>query len=133
VGKDGHIGSQHQYKARDVLSFQVDYFHGDYRSILGDTMSYDDFLPLYNENIGRVVISLDTMQELGRRYRYDGLNRLRSVAHRMKVGNLYDSVPDFMETFACDKDGNITNVLRWAKGSVMDSLRYFYYAGNNSW
>ncbi|HPQ09155.1 MAG TPA: RHS repeat-associated core domain-containing protein [Bacteroidia bacterium] len=91
----------------------------------------DSFVSLYNGNIGRVVISEDTLQEMGRRYRYDGLNRLRIVEHRKKAGSGYVSVNEYGEKFDYDRDGNITNVLRWAKNGVMDSLKYVYYAGNN--
>jgi len=68
------------------------------------------------------------MQELRLRYKYEGLNGMRSVEYRILTNFGYVGVSDFMETFAYDRDGNITNVLRWAKGGVMDSLRYFYYA-----
>ena len=131
AGGDGKVGGTNQYTGKDVMSYEIGYYGGDYRSVSGVMLSVDSFVSLYNGNIGRVVISEDTLQEMGRRYRYDGLNRLRVVEHRKNAGSGYVSVNEYEERFDYDRDGNITNVLRWAKGSVMDSLKYVYYAGNN--
>jgi len=75
------------------------------------------------------VLQQDTMEMMGRRYRYDALNRLKSVDALMGVG--FTAFGGYRERFSYDRDGNITRLTRYAKASVMDSLKYNYYAGNN--
>jgi hypothetical protein len=75
------------------------------------------------------VLQQDTMEVMSRKYRYDALNRLKSVDALMGVG--FTAFGGYRERFSYDRDGNITRLTRYAKASMMDSLKYNYYAGNN--
>ena len=94
-----------------------------------NTNTFSSFVSLYNGNIAMSVLQQDTMKVMSRRYRYDALNRLKSVDALMGVG--FTAFSGYRERFSYDRDGNIVRLTRYAKASVMDSLKYNYYAGNN--
>jgi hypothetical protein len=130
LGQDGRMGGMYQYVAKDVMGYELKYFSGDYKAVgLYNTNAFSNFVSLYNGNIAMSVLQQDTMEVMGRRYRYDALNRLKSVDALMGVG--FTAFGGYRERFSYDRDGNITRLTRYAKASVMDSLKYNYYAGNN--
>jgi hypothetical protein len=130
LGQDGRMGGLYQYVAKDVMGYELKYFSGDYKAVgLYSTSSFSNFVSLYNGNIAMSVLQQDTMEVMGRRYRYDALNRLKDVDALMGVG--FTAFSGYRERFSYDRDGNITRLTRYAKASVMDSLKYNYYAGNN--
>jgi RHS repeat-associated protein len=130
LGQDGRMGGLYQYVAKDVMGYELKYFSGDYKAVgLYNTNSFSNFVSLYNGNIGMSVLQQDTMEVMSRRYRYDALNRLKSVDALMGVG--FTAFNGYRERFSYDRDGNIVRLTRYAKASVMDSLKYNYYAGNN--
>jgi RHS repeat-associated protein len=130
LGQDGRMGGMYQYVAKDVMGYELKYFSGDYKAVgLYNTNSFSNFVSLYNGNIAMSVLQQDTMEVMGRKYRYDALNRLRCVDALMGVG--FTAFNGYRERFSYDRDGNITRLTRYAKASMMDSLKYNYYAGNN--
>jgi predicted chitinase len=130
LGQDGRMGGVYQYVAKDVMGYELKYFSGDYKAVgLYNTNTFSNFVSLYNGNIAMSVLQQDTMEVMGRRYRYDALNRLKSVDALMGVG--FTVFSGYRERFSYDRDGNITRLTRYAKASMMDSLKYNYYAGNN--
>jgi RHS repeat-associated protein len=92
----------------------------------------DDVVPNYNGNIGSVSTKIHAAVPLGRRvpdrlsYRYDGMDRLRSV--KTASGGLVTG--DYDEYFSYDIRGNLTSLGRYAEISGLrtriDSLRYSY-------
>lgn len=117
----------------DILAYEVLYYPGDYQPIgrYRGMSGFRDFTGLYNGNTGMSHIHQDTLSLLSRRYRYDALQRLRSV--EVLEGLNFTPTPAYGERFTYDRDGNITRVLRYSGSGVMDSLRYHYYSSVRNW
>lgn len=134
AGSDGLPGNWHQYVAKDILSYELKYFNGDYKAIGNySTNNFSNFVSLYNGNIAGTMIWQDTLSPLARLYRYDALNRLRTqdVFEYNKNTNIFTATNAWATRYTYDKMGNILSLTRNAKTATMDSLKYFYYSGTN--
>jgi hypothetical protein len=56
------------------------------------------------------------IEVIGRRYRYDALNRLKSVDALMGMG--FTVFSGYRERFSYDRDGNIMRLTRYVKAIV---------------
>lgn len=129
AGSDGFVGNWYQFVAKDILSYELKYFSGDYKSISTQIVpdNFSNFVSLYNGNIAAALISQDTLMPLIHSYRYDALNRLSEN----KVFEKGLPTNSWATNYSYDKMGNILSLNRNAKSSKMDSLKYFYYPGKN--
>lgn len=158
IGKDGY-GNLRKYTARDAYGYTLGYyndntggaFDGDYKSI--GTTSFEVNKTgspiasanknLYNGNISHMVSNVSVLMPLNNNsplatvYKYDQLNRIKSVrtynsinldSNKWSSGSLSNS---WNESFDFDANGNITQLQRYGASTVMDKLNYNYKSGTN--
>lgn len=147
MGEDGNIGAQNQYITRDVLSFNLNYYTGDYSAISAvnlfpGTSAYMGvaYKPLYNGNISSMAVNIAKFNHpLLYSYSYDQLNRLTGVDvfdGLNQADNHWTAMAakqDYKERISYDANGNILTYLRQGYGAnlAMDSLAYKYtYSGD---
>ena len=90
MGEDGQHGGAHGHVARDVYSFQLNYFNNDYQSISPNVRpfaghsAYLSSRDLYNGNISSMAVNIGKFsQPQLNHYRYDQLNRITGMdVHR---------------------------------------------------
>lgn len=164
MGGDALTGGVNNKVAKDVYGFALHYFDDgigrDYQAIGGNLQYFADpnnpaFVSLYNGNIGAMSVNIGAFSNkpnatnnelpLFYNYRYDQLNRLRSMDAYWGLGyagrNANRWIPqtmnDYKEAITYDPNGNILSYLRNGSPSVpgklqqMDSLNYKYIAGKN--
>jgi RHS repeat-associated protein len=131
IGKDGSTTS---ITAKDAVAHAIDYFDGDYHSI-GSVPVQHVSAPLrnlYNGNIARQTVAIDTFIKLNKQYVYDQLNRLiRADYATVSPAGALAAIPDYANRYTYDKDGNLQTLLRYGNNtpggvSVMDELHYAY-------
>ncbi len=124
--------------ARDVMAMALNYYNNDYRPI--DNTVAATYLPegnksMYNGNIPRQTLSLNTVGNLQRDYRYDQVQRLKLAAYAEVDEDLLSVASPsniFKNTYNYDALGNITELNRYDNYSYhMDSLTYTYESGTN--
>ncbi len=139
MGRDGEAGSTF---AADVFGISLNYYDGDYTSIASTNQeliaSYigTGASDLYNGNIAS--ISLHNVDEsYGRVYKYDQLNRIKSMQEKEIDDSLkvwLGNHPEANSTFYdYDKNGNLTDLQRidGESGNTMDDLIYNYNSNND--
>ncbi|MGV3768134.1 MAG: RHS repeat-associated core domain-containing protein [Chitinophagaceae bacterium] len=149
MGEDGKTGSVFSRVSRDVLSFKLGYFTGDYASIGGTAAAAFNQRPytapgttgetgreLFNGNISFVTLGLSKINEgatTGYTYGYDQLNRLVEMRAHTASGAWSNAgiLSAYRESIAYDANGNILQYLRKGAGASglpldMDSLHYKY-------
>ncbi len=124
--------------ARDVMAMAVNYYKNDYKPI--DNSVAVTYLPegdksMYNGNIPRRTISLNSIGNLQRDYRYDQVQRIK-LATYAEVDEDVLSVASpsniFKSSYTYDAMGNINELNRYDNyGNHMDSLVYTYESGTN--
>ena len=151
AGKDGRAGylvsnpNEHKNTAIDVASYTLGYFSGDYKAINTASQFEASYagLPfdiaannLYNGNIRSLVTSINGMNPLGTAYRYDQLQRLKTMtafdcgttpALNSWVG--IGATTDYFNSYTYDRNGNIINLQRNGKSTIntqMDNFEYSY-------
>ena len=143
-GKDGQLSTK---TGRDVFSYSLSYYNGDYVSIAGSmqflaTVNSNNLdaanSGLFNGNIRHMVTSLTDnngvqMEGQGYAYRYDQMNRIKKSEMFLlnKSTNGFGTGPSalYRETFAYDANGNISGLTRNGNNSIfpqMDQLSYAY-------
>lgn len=143
-GKDGQLSTK---TGRDVFSYSLGYYNGDYAPIAGSmqflaTVSNDNLdapnSGLFNGNIRHMVTSLTDntgvqMEGQGYVYRYDQLNRIKKSEMFLlnKSTNSFGTGLStlYKETFTYDANGNISGLTRNGNNSTspqMDQLSYVY-------
>lgn len=148
MGGDGDTSQANRYVGRDAVSFNLNYFAGDYSTINTGVQpfpGYSAYLntayrPLYNGNISSIGVNIGKFEgPVLYNYRYDRLNRLTA----MDMWKGFDTATnswspltistDYKERIKYDPNGNILTYVRNTAGttSPMDSMRYQYYAGTN--
>ena len=160
-GRDGVLGYSasnpdiHRKFAIDITGYTLGYYQGDYRGIGAPdfeaevyTSSPNDFsstIPnLYNGNIAHLVTAIQGYNIQGTAYRYDQLQRLKS----MRVFRSVDiestnnwakakETDEYYNSYTYDANGNIQSLLRngiTSTGLDMDRFTYHYVnvAGNAS-
>jgi hypothetical protein len=158
IGKDG-TGVLRKYTARDAYGFTLGYynnltggaFDGDYQSIGTTTFEATTAgSPLavtannmYNGNITHMVsavgvlLSGNSNSPLATIYKYDQLNRIKSVNTYNGINlttNSWNSGSQqtaWRETFQYDANGNITKLTRNNKTTTIDNLTYNYKSRTN--
>lgn len=162
-GKSSNTGefARNKMVARDVVGFTLGYFYGDYRKL--NTVPADNFemkygttadlnlasSSLYNGNIRHAVYTIARLNEItgyaqpeGYNYKYDQLNRLKSMRARINYtlsttyawSTTFAERTEFKEDVTYDPNGNILTYQRNGNNSaqfVMDNLTYNYPANNN--
>ncbi|WP_166437076.1 LamG-like jellyroll fold domain-containing protein [Niastella caeni] len=144
---DGLAGSNFPLVARDVMSFSLGYFNGDYQPIGGGSaysMNYNYQDPnatsgkeLFNGNISHTTLAINMLNNgalKGYTYRYDQLNRLKQMRmHDLAGGgttwNSNSILPAYQENITYDGNGNIETYNRngnIAGNYLMDDLKYHY-------
>ncbi len=147
MGEDGSIGGAHQYIARDVVGFNLNYFNNDYTPVEHSLTPFANAAvlgssgrPLYNGNISSMAVNIGGFnQPYLYNYRYDQLNRLSGQDAYTGLDTTTNSwsgltiTNSFKERVRYDGDGNILHYDRyWSNVSpIMDSLDYHYAAGTN--
>ena len=137
MGKDGYNVS---LVARDAVAYTIDYFTNDYKPVL-DSLQHTApvSLSLYNGNISRQAVAIDTFQRLNKQYIYDQLNRIHNASYATidpSTGAL-TTISDYASHYDYDADGNLQSLVRYAGNTgsgapQMDSLIYQYSSpGNN--
>ena len=160
-GLDGVSSSSlNQYFARDVYSYSLNYFAGDYQSIDASNHGINSFTAsitgsdveanrhdLFNGNIGSMITTITnpTTREilpLGNAYKYDQLNRLLQA----KSYNNLDLDPQsltynqfgtagtemYFNAFEYDANGNIlTQARKDHNNAAIDNLEYRYAKDGN--
>jgi RHS repeat-associated protein len=146
MGKDANPGSLTKDFPKDVVGFTLDYFKDDYTPIgtatpnpfplkwsnqTGDIAGQN----LYNGNISHSILSSKAINNgtpVGYSYRYDQLNRLRTMRqHTLAVGNttwgMAQQTTAYAEDITYDASGNILTYNRNGVGTTaMDKLQYVY-------
>lgn len=147
MGGDGKTGLPTATIGKDVIGFALDYFKGDYKPIgtnapafplywqqaAGDNTANE----LYNGNISRSTLALTGLGNnlpVGYNYRYDQLNRLRTMRFRQLTAGTtaWGTTPEsdfYKEDITYDANGNILSYLRNGNKSAtpaMDQLQYQY-------
>jgi RHS repeat-associated protein len=128
--------------ARDVYSYSLHYYNGDYSAINVNTPSLVnasgnvEFRPLYNGNIGSIAMNIKKLNRpLVYNYGYDQLNRLVSMdafGGWNPSSNIFapQKLQDYKERISYDANGNILsygrNGAEGSSGVRMDSLVYQY-------
>ena len=151
-GQDGESTGASALVARDVMSYSLHYYKGDYQRI--NTSTYDfvgdqdgsdlekHSFELFNGNIASMVTTIthpDTREvlPLGNAYKYDQLNRLKQALSftNLNMGtNEWGSgqAAIYRNTFLYDANGNILNQNRSDEnGAIIDSLTYKYHQLSN--
>lgn len=147
AGQDG--GAGHPTIGKDVFGYSLGYYGGDYSAIggIGATAFAQQYeaqqgssggQSLYNGNISNATYAInkiDNGRTTGYTYRYDQLNRLKS----MRQHDLWDSnnwnngsmTSKYAENFNYDGNGNILKLQRNNQSSQqMDNLAYNYNRAN---
>ena len=141
LGKDGTNGY-----APDVMAYSLDYFTGDYKNIGGQKLGINyqhattDITGqnLYNGNISRTTAALSNINggmPVGYSYRYDQLNRIRSMRRHPLTnttstwGAAQIGTNRNGEDYTYDANGNILTLNRNGNDDnhlAMDRLAYQY-------
>ncbi|SEW52800.1 RHS repeat-associated core domain-containing protein [Chitinophaga arvensicola] len=149
MGMDADQTAPRKNFAKDVVSYTLDYFKGDYTPISKPPSGINPFTlawngnaadiagqDLYNGNIARSELALKGINggnPVGYAYRYDQLNRLRTMRQRTmtsgaatwELGNV--SAEPYAEDLTYDASGNILTYNRnTGDGQPMDRLTYNY-------
>jgi len=143
------VSGVHRYFARDVHSFVLHYYNGDYGNISHNTsfignaatnnISYNS---LYNGNIAMMQTTItDNVLNpvpLMSRYEYDQLNRLAKAEYNADIDLSTNTWNDNFDNrhkneFTYDANGNIGTQLRNGEAGnlPMDNLVYHYETGSN--
>lgn len=159
MGQDGlhQTGNIHETLAPDEFGFTLGYYAGDYLDI-GENSTSDHFeaslsgstyssgsASLFNGNIRQMVTAIRKFmsgaapEPVGYAYRYDQLNRLKTVNAYNNINlsnNTWNSsgaeMVAYHNRFTYDDNGNIlSQVRRGATPYALDSLTYQYSAGRN--
>lgn len=157
IGKDGHniAGNHNRFIGQDAFGFTLGYFGGDYSSIgtseflASNTNTLSPAInDLFNGNISHMTTGMkNTDEELldihGNSYRYDQLNRIKSMnvstnSSELLSGNTWlgaTASSDYHTKYEYDKNGNLQYLLRnahTASGSNnMDDFTYIYGSGDS--
>jgi RHS repeat-associated protein len=153
IGQDGMMGSPHAWVGRDVYSFSLNYYAGDYKAIsstanawaagsmhnLVNSDGQTVATPLYNGNIASMLVNIPQLgaaQLYG--YKYDQLNRIVSMDAFAGLNNTSNSfaataASNYKERVSYDANGNILNYLRNGDAArlLMDNMTYHYKPGKN--
>ena len=133
MGRDGSVGGP--INASDAVSYTIDYFSNDYKPITSWQMQHVPVanLSLYNGNISRQTVAIDTLQRLTKQYIYDQLNRIKSATYSFinPIDNTLTGLTDFHNSYKYDQDGNLLSLIRYGNNlgggaMIMDSLTYEY-------
>ncbi len=138
IGKDGAAGS-HSTVARDAYGFALHYYTGDYTPVDNTILPFaqaGSLQELYNGNIAAMSVNVKPLnQPLLYKYRYDQLNRLKSMQAHTGLNitnNTWNAtaIDDFKETITYDGNGNILSYDRNGNNASedkrMDVLTYAY-------
>ncbi|WP_436489806.1 RHS repeat domain-containing protein [Chitinophaga sp. ARDCPP14] len=149
MGRDGDPSGTRLHFAKDVASYTLDYFQGDYTPIGKPPTVTNPFAlkwesktadiagqDLYNGNIARSELALKGINggnPIGYSYRYDQLNRLRTMRQHTLAGGAttweMGTTPPtpYAEDITYDASGNILTYNRNnMSGAPMDRLTYNY-------
>lgn len=153
MGRDGAGSGVNRYVGRDAWGFELGFYQGDYAAIGGvgnqwftglDVALTAEIKDLFNGNIAYQVIANQKLMEMGtgiyseplfKRYRYDQLNRIRSMDLFYDPNGLADNswsagsavTTDYHTDYTYDRNGNILTLDRYAANNQrMDRLRYTY-------
>ncbi|OFZ60329.1 MAG: hypothetical protein A3D92_11745 [Bacteroidetes bacterium RIFCSPHIGHO2_02_FULL_44_7] len=149
MGSDGVTGylagntDVHTLVARDVLSYNLGYFDGDYTAISSFAVenpfsgsTFESAGPgLYNGNIRHTVSSIYGMgiETFGAAYQYDQLNRLKEMnAFEYNTStSLWSGMSnqEYHNEYTYDRNGNIKSLVRNGEGTslLMDDFAYHYF------
>ncbi|MCD6011792.1 MAG: hypothetical protein K0Q79_1654 [Flavipsychrobacter sp.] len=130
MGSDGLFGGVNQVTAKDAVAHTIDYFNSDYKPITSHSVQHVTpvSLSLYNGNISRQTMAIDTFRKLNKQYMYDQLNRIHSATYASvdPVYNTLTGLTDFRSNYSYDADGNLQTLVRYGNNGLMDSLSYSY-------
>jgi hypothetical protein len=153
MGGDGKTGGVNIAMARDVYSYQLNYFEGDYKTINGLVkpfvypLAFTGNRNLYNGNITSMAVSIPKVGNTNLyNYKYDQLNRIVEMdaySGYAVATNSFNTTPtvstltllqDYKERVAYDANGNIETYFRngstattgGGSGLAMDNLTYNY-------
>ena len=164
MGKDGNnvANNQNRFVGQDAFAYTLGYFNWDYMSIGNtDFMAYNTHMispvanDLYNGNISHMTTTMKDEQENrlaihGNSYRYDQLNRIKSMKVYTNDGfltnsgvnswygatrkNVVNGMGDYETNYSYDKNGNLKSLTRKTKTEVangnnnnLDQFNYYYY------
>ncbi len=138
MGNDATPGS---VVAKDAVAYTIDYFNNDYKPITSNAVQHVTpvSLNLFNGNIARQTVAIDTFQRLNKQYMYDQLNRIHSAAYASinPVNGTITGLTDFHSNYSYDYDGNLLSLVRYGNDTgtgarVMDSFTYKYLIPTNN-
>ncbi|MCT4579994.1 MAG: hypothetical protein N4A35_01140 [Flavobacteriales bacterium] len=164
MGRDGNnvANNQNRFVGQDAFAYTLGYFNWDYMSIGNtDFMAYNTHIispvgnDLYNGNISHMTTTMKDEQENrlaihGNSYRYDQLNRIKSMKVYTNDGfltnsgvnswygatrkNVVNGMGDYETNYSYDKNGNLTSLTRKTKTEAangnnnnLDQFNYYYY------
>lgn len=123
----------------DAFGYALYYFRSasggiDYRPLRAAKNPFEDFTAkpiasLYNGNIAGMSVNVPKLNDPHHYnlYRYDQLNRIKSVDVLSAAGTAITDINSYEENFAYDANGNIQQLQRrGASGVLMDDLNYAY-------
>ena len=140
------------FSGRDAAGFSLGYYSGDYQAIGqngGDFLNadlqnvYSSGSDLFNGNISHMVTAIHqqnnppafTPVPQATTYRYDRLNRIKEMkAYQGTVSSgvwTAQNTQTFASAYKYDFNGNITELERYAGGTQIDDLEYFYNHDNH--
>ncbi len=138
MGEDGSVSGP--INAADAVAQTIDYFTNDYKPITAHTVQHvpNVSLSLYNGNISRQTVAIDTFRGLYKQYMYDQFNRIKSTDYAAinTINKTISGLNDYHNNYEYDLDGNLTSLVRYGNNTgsgaqIMDSLAYYYLAANN--
>lgn len=159
MGQDGYLSGTHAGVARDVYSYSLNYFDGDYVPIAGaaanpfvhtgqhnldndgNTTTAAVAKPLYNGNIASMFVNIPKIGGANLyAYEYDQLNRIVGMDAFTGFNNATNGwattpqhTQSYQERVSYDPNGNILTYLRNGDNlrPVMDQLTYTYKPNTN--
>lgn len=149
MGGDGTATGSHSHLARDVFSFGLHYFDGDYQPLQTASLAFPSFKtnlpaghyrPLYNGNISSMSENLAHVPggTVLFNYKYDQLNRITNMRYFEGFNQAANSWQPLTVTnkyttwYAYDPNGNLKKLSRYdGTGARFDSLSYTYNTNKN--
>jgi RHS repeat-associated protein len=136
MGSDGFSDTTHSIFGRDVYATMLQYNLNDYRPISGNsnfTLTSPDAVALYNGNISALSTVYTYRDPLLKAFRYDKLNRIRSMQTARLSGTKWDALSQSYATeYTYDLNGNLQTLSRRDEmANYLHNLTYSYTNNTN--
>ncbi len=131
LGQDGYGYPPNSVFASDAYSMSLQYFKNDYRSIVPVSdfrIDHEESVSLFNGNIAGMATQTQKSKPLWKSFRYDKLNRIKSMQTAMLDQGFYQWYPltdAYRTDYIYDFNGNLLSLHR--NDLNMSTLHYFSY------